>query len=197
MCHFSQSKIIPQLRGKMEARMFATFDILINYFSAMRRIDSFLCVTLGGNLVKVLSDVKLAARAGFRAAGEGGGDKLRFWNFFVSQLLAELSSLWVKIPWRRINQQRTALRFGNGATWFGHEALNLRWYDSRCNFFFRLWNCPSRRAQLNQSWWIKKTHLQSQLLICHVLTDNNVSTFFMASVTADHFHSHIQLQAPS
>lgn len=79
--------MIPQLGGKMEARTFSTFDILINYFSATWRKDSFHCVTLGGNLVKVLSDVKLAAGA----AGEGEGDKLGFFGtFFVSRFPAEL-----------------------------------------------------------------------------------------------------------
>lgn len=31
ICHFSKFQIIPQLRSKMKARMFPTFDILINY----------------------------------------------------------------------------------------------------------------------------------------------------------------------
>lgn len=35
MSYFSKFKIIPQLRDKMEARTFSTFDIQINYFSAM------------------------------------------------------------------------------------------------------------------------------------------------------------------
>lgn len=72
--------------------MFSTFDILINYLSAMWRIDSLLCVTLGGNLVGVLSDVKLAASADFRATGAGGGVTLRsvltscdvVWELFLS-----------------------------------------------------------------------------------------------------------------